>query len=172
ASISSPVFRKPLTNFGGTVQMKSNRLSITSLESRLSRKGKLLVKGNLPLRASEATVDDKIELKCDVLEVHAKNILSGQIDSQLQIAGSILQPIISGNIKLSHGEVYLPHDGGNGDGPAFSSNQSALSAGSDSRAFASRYISQYFGSRPASSTTKSSQSSNFGNTSHFNHFSI
>jgi hypothetical protein len=55
--------------------MKSNRLSITSLESRLSRKGKLLVKGNLPLRTSEATLDDKIELKCDVLEVHAKNIL-------------------------------------------------------------------------------------------------
>ncbi|WJX41851.1 hypothetical protein P8452_29149 [Trifolium repens] len=153
ASISSPVFRKPLTNFGGTVQMKSNRLSITSLESRLSRKGKLLVKGNLPLRTGEATLDDKIELKCDVLEVHAKNILSGQIDSQLQITGSILQPIISGNIKLSHGEVYLPQDGGNGDGPAFASNQSALSAGSDSQAFSSRYT----------STTKSSQSSTFVN---------
>lgn len=75
ASISSPVFRKPLTGFGGTVYMKSNRLSITSLESRLGRKGKLLVKGNLPLRTSEAALDDKIELKCDVLEVHAKNIL-------------------------------------------------------------------------------------------------
>ncbi|KAJ1420173.1 hypothetical protein SESBI_14614 [Sesbania bispinosa] len=73
ASISSPVFRKPLTNFGGTVHMKSNRLSITSLESRLSRKGKLLVKGNLPLRTSEAAPDDKIELKCEVLEVQAKN---------------------------------------------------------------------------------------------------
>jgi hypothetical protein len=80
----------------------------------------------------------------------------------LQITGSILQPIISGNIKLSHGEVYLPQDGGNGDGPAFASNQSALSAGSDSQAFSSRYT----------STTKSSQSSTFGTTSHFNQFSI
>jgi len=45
------------------------------LESRVSRKGKLLVKGNLPLRASEAAADDKIELKCEVLEVRAQKIL-------------------------------------------------------------------------------------------------
>lgn len=75
ATISSPVFRNSLTNFGGTVHMKSNRLSITSLESRLGRKGKLLVKGNLPLRTKEAVLDDKIEFKCEVLEVQAKNIL-------------------------------------------------------------------------------------------------
>ncbi|CAI8599704.1 unnamed protein product [Vicia faba] len=160
ASISSPVFRKPLTNFGGTVQMKSNRLSITSLESRLSGKGKLLVRGNLPLRTSEETLDDKIELKCDVLEVHAENILSGQVDSELRITGSILQPIVSGNVKLSRGEVYLPRDGSSGDSQALASNQSALSAGGgDSQEFASRYISQYFGLRSASLTTKSSQSS-------------
>ena len=75
ASISSPVLRKPLTNFGGTVHVKSNRLCITSLDSRVSRKGKLFVKGNLPLRTSEASLGDKIDLKCEVLEVRAKNIL-------------------------------------------------------------------------------------------------
>lgn len=75
ASISSPVLWKPLTNFGGTVHVKSNRLCITSLESRVSRRGKLFVKGNLPLRTSEASLGDKIELKCEVLEVRAKNIL-------------------------------------------------------------------------------------------------
>ncbi|RYQ90041.1 hypothetical protein Ahy_B09g096350 isoform L [Arachis hypogaea] len=75
ASISSPVLRKPLTNFGGTVNVRSNRLSIASLESRVSRKGKLFVKGNLPLRTSEAALNDKIELKCEALEVRAKNIL-------------------------------------------------------------------------------------------------
>ncbi|XP_061346271.1 protein TIC236, chloroplastic-like [Gastrolobium bilobum] len=167
ASISSPVFRKPLTNFGGTVHVKSNRLSVTSLESRLSRKGKLLVKGNLPLRTSEAALDDKIELKCEALEVWAKNILSGQVDSQLQITGSILQPNIFGNIKLSHGEAYLPHDrGGGGASNRFPSNQSELPTGGAGQAFASRYISRYFGSEPASSTTKISQSSGSGNTLH------
>ncbi|XP_061359585.1 protein TIC236, chloroplastic-like isoform X2 [Gastrolobium bilobum] len=160
ASISSPVLQKPLTNFGGTVHVKSNRLCITSLESRVSRKGKLLVKGNLPLRTSEAALDDKIELKCEVLEVRAQKIFSGQVDSQMQITGSILQPNISGNIKLSQGEAYLPHD--RGGAPAsnrFPSNQSMVPAGGVSRVFASRYVSRFFSSESASSKAKISQSS-------------
>lgn len=55
--------------------MNSNRLCISSLEGRISRKGKLYVKGNLPLRTSEASLSDKLDLKCEVLEVRARNIL-------------------------------------------------------------------------------------------------
>lgn len=43
------------------------------MESKVGRRGKMLVKGNLPLRISEAALDDKIELECAVLEVQAKN---------------------------------------------------------------------------------------------------
>ncbi|KAK3212800.1 hypothetical protein Dsin_017506 [Dipteronia sinensis] len=156
ASISSPVLRKPLTNFGGTVHVKSNRLCITSLESRVSRRGKLLIKGNLPLRTNEASLGDKIDLKCEVLEVRAKNLLSGQVDTQMQITGSILQPNISGNIKLSHGEAYLPHDKGSGTAPfnRLESNQSRLPGGGINRAVASRYVSRFFSSEPDASRTK------------------
>lgn len=73
--MSSPVLRKPITNLNGTVHVKSNRLCISTLESKVGRRGKLFVKGNLPLRISEASLDDKIDLKCEVLEVRAKNIL-------------------------------------------------------------------------------------------------
>uniref|UniRef100_A0A6N2NHD1 Translocation and assembly module TamB C-terminal domain-containing protein n=1 Tax=Salix viminalis TaxID=40686 RepID=A0A6N2NHD1_SALVM len=156
ASVLSPVLRKPLTNVGGTVHVKSNRLCITSLESRVSRRGKLLIKGNLPLRTSEASLGDKIDLKCEVLEVRAKNILSGQVDTQMQITGSILQPNISGNIKLSHGEAYLPHDRGSGAAPfnMLSSNQSRLPAGDVNQTVASRYVSRFFSSEPAATNTK------------------
>ncbi|KAL4603693.1 hypothetical protein ACB092_10G142500 [Castanea dentata] len=159
ASISSPVLRKPLTNFGGTVNVKSNRLCITSLESRVSGRGKLFVKGNLPLRTSEAALGDKIELKCEVLEVRAKNILSGQVDTQMQIAGSILQPNISGNIKLSHGEAYLPHDKGSGAAHfnRLGSSQSQLTSSGINHAVASRYVSRFFSSEPATARTKFSQ---------------
>ncbi|KAK9029590.1 hypothetical protein V6N11_026702 [Hibiscus sabdariffa] len=156
ASISSPVLRQPLTNIGGTVRVKSNKLCIALLESRVSRRGKLFLKGNLPLRTSEASLGDKIDLKCEVLEVRAKNILSGQVDTQLQITGSILQPNISGNIKLSHGEAYLPHDKGSGAAPfnRLASNQSRLVGAGVNKTVASRYVSRFFGSEPASSRTK------------------
>lgn len=156
ASISSPVLRKPLTNFGGTIHVKSNRLCITSLDSRVSRRGKLFVKGNLPLRTSEASLGDKIELKCEVLEVRAKNILSGQLDTQMQITGSMLQPNISGIIKLSHGEAYLPHDKGSGAAHInrLASNQSQLPSSGVNHAVASRYVSRFFSTEPATAWTK------------------
>ncbi|XP_022729806.1 uncharacterized protein LOC111284940 isoform X2 [Durio zibethinus] len=161
ASISSPVLRKPLTNIGGTVHVKSNKLCIALLESRVSRRGKLFVKGNLPLRTSEASLGDKIDLKCEVLEVRAKNILSGQVDTQLQITGSMMQPNISGNIKLSHGEAYLPHDKGSGAAPfnRLASNQSRLPGAGVNQAVASRYVSRFVSSEPASSRTKLPQQS-------------
>ncbi|XP_075102117.1 protein TIC236, chloroplastic isoform X1 [Nicotiana tabacum] len=161
ATVSSPVFRKPLTNFGGSVLVNSNRLSISSLEGRVSRKGKLSVKGNLPLRTVEASDGDKIDLKCEVLEVRAKNILSGQVDTQLQISGSILQPNISGKMKLSHGEAYLPHDKGSGTAPfnRETSDQSRLPAGGYNRIVASKYVSRFLSLKPAASSIQFNQSS-------------
>ncbi|KAH9616453.1 hypothetical protein KSS87_018431 [Heliosperma pusillum] len=155
ASVSSPVLRKPLTNLGGRVLVKSNRLCISSLESRVSRRGKLLLKGNLPLTSAEASLDDKIDVKCEVLEVRAKNVLSGQVDSQLQITGSILEPSISGKIKLCHGEAHLPHDKGSGAAPfnRLPSTQTRLPKDSYSRVVAARYVSRFFGSEPATSNS-------------------
>lgn len=74
----------------------------------------------------------------------------------MQITGSILQPTISGNIKLSHGEAYLPHDKGSGTAPfnRLEANQSRLPGGGINRAVASRYASRFFSSEPAASMTK------------------
>ena len=78
----------------------------------------------------------------------------------MQITGSILQPNISGNIKLSHGEAYLPHDKGNGAASnRLASNESRLLATDVDRAVASRYVSRFFSSQPAASRTKFSQPS-------------
>ncbi|KAF9613143.1 hypothetical protein IFM89_005714 [Coptis chinensis] len=161
ASISTDVLRKPLTNFGGTVHVRSNKLCISSLEGRVSRRGKLHVKGNLPFKTSEATSADKIDLKCEVLEVRAKNILSGQVDSQVQITGSILQPNISGMIKLSRGEAYLPHDKGNGAAMInrLASNRPNLSAAGYGRMTGPGYVSRFFSSEPATSHAKFPQPS-------------
>lgn len=153
ATVSSPVLRKPVTNFGGTVLVNSNRLRIGSLEGKVSRKGKLSLKGNLPLRTSEASLGDRLDLKCEVLEVLARNVLSGQVDSQLQIAGSIMQPNISGKIKISQGEVYLPHDKGSGTTPLINeiTNEPRPPAGSYGRMVASKYVSRFLNLIPASS---------------------
>ncbi|KAL6313068.1 hypothetical protein AAG906_031136 [Vitis piasezkii] len=90
---------------------------------------------NLPLRISEASLGDKIDLKCEV-------------DTQMQITGSILQPNISGNIKLSHGEAYLPPDKGTGAAP-FNRLASVHPSGGYNPGTASRYLSWFPSSEPA-----------------------
>uniref|UniRef100_A0A0D9UXI8 Translocation and assembly module TamB C-terminal domain-containing protein n=1 Tax=Leersia perrieri TaxID=77586 RepID=A0A0D9UXI8_9ORYZ len=147
ATVASPFLRTPLTNFAGNVHVISNRLCISSMESRVGRKGRLSMKGTLPLQNSEPSTDDKIELKCDVLDIRAKNILSGQVDSQLQVTGSILRPDVSGMIRLSHGEAYLPHDKGNGAVATrlASKKSSSFPAGFDQRT-ASQDVSHFLGS--------------------------
>ncbi|KAL5975173.1 hypothetical protein ACLOJK_031852 [Asimina triloba] len=161
ATVSSPVIRKPLTNLGGTVHVKSNRLCVSSLESRVSRKGKLWLKGDLPLRTWESCPGDKIDLKCEVLEVRAKNVLRYiLVDSQIQITGSILQPNVSGMIKLSCGEAYLPHDKGNDAATnRLVSRRSSLPIGGRKRITPSGHISRFFGTQSTSSPAKFSQTS-------------
>lgn len=75
AIVDSPFLRTPLTNFAGTIHVISNRLCINSMESRVGRKGRLSMKGSLPLKNSEPSTNDKINLKCEVLDIRAKNIL-------------------------------------------------------------------------------------------------
>ncbi|MQL96759.1 hypothetical protein Taro_029437, partial [Colocasia esculenta] len=155
ASVSSPALPQPLTNLGGTINIESNRLCISSLESRVSRKGKLLVKGNLPLNTSELFTADRIDLKCEQLKVQAKNTLSGRVDCQMQITGSILQPNISGKIQLSHGEAYLPHDKRNGDAfKRMSPKRAGFPAGSYNILAAYGNVSRFFGPESAFSPRK------------------
>uniref|UniRef100_A0A6V7QQ20 Translocation and assembly module TamB C-terminal domain-containing protein n=1 Tax=Ananas comosus var. bracteatus TaxID=296719 RepID=A0A6V7QQ20_ANACO len=155
AFVSSPFLRKPLTNLGGTIHVVSNRLCINSMESRVNRKGKLSLKGNLPLKSSESSSSDKIDLKCEVLEVRAKNILSGQVDSQLQVMGSILQPNVSGMIQLSHGEAYVPHDKGNGNVTnRLDSTKSSFPSPGYSRMIPSGSFSRFLGSSPTAADNK------------------
>ncbi|KAG8053184.1 hypothetical protein GUJ93_ZPchr0001g29271 [Zizania palustris] len=158
ATVTSPFLRTPLTNFAGNVHVISNRLCISSMESRVGRKGRLSMKGTLPLHNSEPSADNKIEMKCEVLDIRAKNILSGQVDSQLQVTGSILRPDVSGMIRLSHGEAYLPHDKGNGAvATRLASNKSSyVPAGFDQKKI-SQDVSHFLGSLSTSPDSQQSE---------------
>lgn len=83
---------------------------------------------------------------------------SGQVDTQLQITGSIMQPNISGKIKLSRGEAYLPHDKGGGAAQINRdvSNQSNFPSGYN-QVVASKYVSRFLNLKPAASSAPFNQ---------------
>ncbi|CAM6097615.1 unnamed protein product [Calypogeia fissa] len=111
--ISSPVLPRPVSNLGGTIRIKSNQLFVEGLEGRVGRRGLVEVKGQLPLRSSDSsTTTDAIEVKAESLEVRARHVYSGQVNSNIRIMGSLLEPEVTGMIKLSHGEAYLSQEKG------------------------------------------------------------
>lgn len=73
------------------------------------------------------------------------------MDTQLQITGSILQPNLSGNIKLSHGEAYLPHEKGGGAAAISqeASDSSSMPSGGYNQVVASKYVSRFLNLKPA-----------------------
>ncbi|KAL2635099.1 hypothetical protein R1flu_006578 [Riccia fluitans] len=110
-AISSPVLPRPLSNLGGTIRVKNNQLYVEGLEGRVGRRGLVEVKGQLPLKVSDTgTTNDAIELKTEHLEVRARNVFSGQVNSQMRLMGTLLEPEVTGMIKLSHGEAYLSQE--------------------------------------------------------------
>lgn len=63
-----------------------------------------------------------------------------------------MQPNISGKIKISQGEVYLPHDKGSGTAPFITdtTNEPRPPAGAYGRMVATKYVSRFLNLIPAS----------------------
>jgi hypothetical protein len=110
-SVSSPVLPRPFSNLGGTICVKNNQLCVEGLEGRVGRRGRLEVRGQLPIKANEAySSGEAIEVKAESLEVRARHTFSGQVDSSMRLMGSLLEPEVTGSVKLSQGEVYLSQE--------------------------------------------------------------
>ncbi|KAG0581653.1 hypothetical protein KC19_4G269200 [Ceratodon purpureus] len=112
-SVSSPVLPRPFSNLGGTICVKNNQVCVEGLEGRVGRRGRLEVKGQLPIKAHESYSNgEAIEIKAENLEVRARHTFSGQVDSNMRLMGSLLEPEVTGLVKLSHGEAYLSQEKG------------------------------------------------------------
>eukprot|EP00850_Spirogloea_muscicola_P020229 SM000210S06743 [mRNA] locus=s210:185513:196459:+ [translate_table: standard] len=110
-AISSPVLPRPLSNLGGLIRVKNNQFNVEGLEGKIGRKGVIKMRGQLPLQSGDHLYSaDGIELKADALEVRARNMFSGQVDSQLRLLGSLLEPELTGGIQLSRGIAYLSQE--------------------------------------------------------------
>lgn len=117
-SVSSPVLPRPFYNLGGSICVKNNQLCVEGLEGRVGRRGRLEVRGQLPIKANEGINNgEAIEIKADSLEVRARHTFSGQVDSNMRLMGSLLEPEVTGLVKLSHGEAYLSQEKGMEKGP-------------------------------------------------------
>lgn len=109
ARIQSAALPEPLTNVMGRVVFDFDRLDVQQLEAKFGR-GQVQAAGILPISDPNA-IDDptrRLQVAMKGLTVNLPEKYQGNVDGELQISGTALNPILGGKVQLSQGKVLLP----------------------------------------------------------------
>jgi len=107
ATFSAQALPGKLTNVNGSAEFDLNRVFVDSLEGRFSN-GKVEVVGELPIFTSQnIKTENPLIVNLEQLALNLKGLYQGGASGNLEITGSLLQPVIGGKIELFDGQVLL-----------------------------------------------------------------
>jgi translocation and assembly module TamB len=108
ARIQSVAIPEPLRDVNGEIVFDFDRVDVRKLEGSLD-KGKVAVTGIIPISDS-LTIDpsNRLSVMMTGIAVNLKEKYNGNVDGKLSIEGTALAPVLTGDIKLSNGQVFLP----------------------------------------------------------------
>ena len=107
ATFSAQALPGKLTNVNGSAIFDLTRVFIKNLEGKFSN-GTVQAVGELPIVDSEnVQIDVPLIVNLRQLVLNLKELYQGGANGDLKIIGSLLKPIIGGNIELFNGQVLL-----------------------------------------------------------------
>ncbi len=108
ARIQSVAIPEPLRDVNGEIVFDFDRIDVRKLAGNLD-KGKIAVTGVIPISDS-FTIDpsNRLSVLMTGLAIDLKEKYKGNVDGKLSIEGTALAPVLTGDIKLSNGQVFLP----------------------------------------------------------------
>jgi translocation and assembly module TamB len=108
ARIQSVAIPEPLRDINGEIVFDFDRVEVRKLEGKLE-KGNVSVTGIIPISDSlPIDPSNRLSILMTGLAVNLKEKYNGNVDGKLSIEGTALAPILTGDIKLSNGQVFLP----------------------------------------------------------------
>ena len=109
-----------ITNLNGSLQFDLDRVT-ADLEGKFSQ-GELRAKGSIPITNENLENPNPLTVTANRLALDLKNTYTGNFDGNLNISGSLQNPIVSGMVALSNGRIPLPDEpvekNGNGKAPS------------------------------------------------------
>lgn len=107
ATFSAQALPGKVRRVTGKVQFDFDRVLVESLQGRFSR-GKVEVAGAIPIfNNDDRKIDNPLTVNLDQLTMNLKGLYQGGASGNLQITGSVLNPIIGGKVDLFDGQVLL-----------------------------------------------------------------
>jgi len=105
----------PITNINGEILFDFDQIFIPSLTGNFSD-GDIIVTGVLPLFDNSSVEGDRLNVSVDNLALNIDSLYQGNAKGMVDIKGSAIAPIFSGNMTLFDGEISLGSVNGNGNG--------------------------------------------------------
>ncbi|TAF06267.1 MAG: translocation/assembly module TamB [Nostocales cyanobacterium] len=107
ATFAAQALQGKLTNVTGKAEFDFDQVLVENLQGQFSN-GKIEIAGEIPLFNSQNIIrDNYLAVNLQQLTLNLKGLYQGGASGNLQIKGSVLQPIIGGNIQLANGQVLL-----------------------------------------------------------------
>ena len=107
ATFSAQALPRKLRHVTGRVLFNFDSILVENLQGSFSR-GKVEAAGEIPIFNNEnVTINNPLTVNLDQLELNLKGLYLGGASGNLQIIGSVLNPVIGGKINLFDGQVLL-----------------------------------------------------------------
>jgi translocation and assembly module TamB len=107
ATFAAQALPSKLRDVTGKVQFDLDRILVEKLEGKFSR-GQVQATGEIPIfNNDEMTINNPLTVNLDQLVMNLKGLYQGGASGNLQITGSALTPVISGQVSLFDGQVLL-----------------------------------------------------------------
>jgi translocation and assembly module TamB len=135
ATLQARALPEPLKGVTGTIRFDRDRLRVDNVTGQFTR-GNVTAAGVLPIFAALSANDPDRQTPLNVnlnkVGISLKGLYQGGVDGDVQVVGSALNPIISGIIQLSNGQVLLTSAGGGNAGAGSGATSGGATAGSTS----------------------------------------
>ncbi len=113
ATFSAQALPEPITNVSGQVNFNRDRILVEGVEGQFSQ-GIIQARGGLPIIIPDfdSDTDETAPLTIQLrdIDMNFRGLYSGGVAGDLLITGTALAPLISGDIVLSDGTVFLANN--------------------------------------------------------------
>ncbi|MGK7939010.1 MAG: translocation/assembly module TamB domain-containing protein [Crocosphaera sp.] len=117
----SAALPQPLT-VTGTVSIKDQVINVEQIQGNFADSN-INIAGILPLFKPQTNLETPLTVAIDKGEINLEGLYRGLVDGQIILTGSAINPVVSGNVKLANGEIFIPTNLASKEETVFQINQ-------------------------------------------------
>lgn len=97
---------QPLT-VSGTVVLDEQGINVEQIRGNFAD-STLNIAGVLPLFQQQTNLENPLTVAIDRGEINLEGLYQGLVDGTVVVTGSAIQPVVSGDVQLANGQVFIP----------------------------------------------------------------